>query len=178
MLDSSIQSTVSVTAFFSAIEKNFLKPDSPSNILQGTPTSSIYHAIWAVTKRFFDNLSFFLVLHQISRTKKHDTSHSDQRSCWFWVNIHELDKFPVIVTLYITIIKLGHFFHTYIFLIPRSLLAYHEQIKELRIFFKMAPRTNFLLNVFSFYATTNKKHANSVVNFHIPDNLSSSQCHF
>ena len=59
-----------------------------------------------------------------------------------------------------------------------QLLDIHEQIKELRIFFKMAPRTNFLLNAFSFYVTTNKKHADPVKNSQIPDNLSSSQCHF
>ena len=59
-----------------------------------------------------------------------------------------------------------------------QLLDIHEQIKELRIFFKMAPRTNFLLNAFSFYVTTNKKHADPVVNSQIPDNLSSSQYHF
>ena len=54
-----------------------------------------------------------------------------------------------------------------------QLLDIHEQIKELRIFFKMAPRTNFLLNAFSFYAKTNKKHENSEVNSQIPDYLSS-----
>ena len=41
----------------------------------------------------------------------------------------------------------------------------------------MAPKTNFLLNAFSFYITTNKKHADPVVNSQIPDNLSSSHCH-
>ena len=44
----------------------------------------------------------------------------------------------------------------------------------------MAPRTNLLINAFpfSFYVTTNKKHAHPVVNSQILDNLSSSECRF
>ena len=71
-----------------------------------------------------------------------------------------------------------HKFSLYIFLHDATqgfqiakLLDIHEQIKELRIFFKMAPRTNFLLNVFYFYIRIKITHENHVVKFRILDYL-------
>ena len=97
---------------FQRHRKRKLKPDldSPDNILQGLPTSTIYRAIWRHKPWFSDYFFLFVVLHQFSRAKKHITGHSDQRSSELWANIHIWDEFQAITMLYIAVYRFWHFF--------------------------------------------------------------------
>ena len=57
------------------------------------------------------------------------------------------------------------------------LLFIHEQIEELQIFFKMTPRTNFLLNAFNFYVRIKISQENHIVDFQTIYHQSSSLRH-
>ena len=104
--------TVYYTAFFSVIEKKIWNQIwIPKAIYYKVIlTTTIYHAIWRHKLWFSDYFSFFFVLHQISRAKKHDTGHSDPKSSRLWVNIRIWDEFWVSTVLFIAVCKFWHFF--------------------------------------------------------------------
>ena len=104
--------TVYYTAFFSVIEKKIWNQIwIPKAIFYKVIlTTTIYHAIWRHKLWFSDYFSFFFVLHQISRAKKHDTGHSDPKSSRLWVNIRIWDEFWVSTVLFIAVCKFWHFF--------------------------------------------------------------------
>ena len=104
--------TVYFTAFFSVMWKKIWNQIwIPQTIFYKVIlTSTIYHVIWRHKQWFSDYYSLFLDLHQISRAKKHDTGHSDQRSSRLWVNIRIWDEFRATTRLFIAVCIFWHFF--------------------------------------------------------------------